>query len=74
MNSFTYSNPFPADKYMLSCPLSFTWQTICSEIDQNSAGGGRDREVQRFCSWEEGNLGGREGAISESCLYCLRHA
>lgn len=33
-----YSSPFPADKYMLSSPLSFTWQTICSEIDQNSAG------------------------------------
>lgn len=35
---------------------------------------GRDREVQRNCSWEKENFGGREGVFSKSCLHCFRHA
>lgn len=64
-----YVHPATPIVVIPTCINSLQWNRskLCSS-------NGRDREMQRFCSWAEENLRGREGAISKSCFHCPRHA
>ena len=55
--------------YILTCWWELQWSW--SELSWNYGG---DRQVQKLSSGEEETLGGREGAISESCICCFRDA